>query len=111
MSVDRTRLYESERDFFLEKGSAIMKLTPEAAMQVCDHAAMNGMLVLRVEGGIYHDIGFEARIDCIWDSKISIPIEESDAHESNTLAKEFIESEMSGHNSFIITTAEVQDQR
>lgn len=59
------------------------------------------MYILKIEGGIWHNPGFEARIDCIWDSlndlsKISI-------QKNNQIVMNFMIEEKDIHNAFIIT--------
>ncbi|WP_244102159.1 hypothetical protein [Burkholderia ambifaria] len=67
MNIDRSRVYDSADDFFSLDGSIVMKLSTEAAIAVCEQAAQHGLVVARIEGGIWHFPGFEARLDCIWD--------------------------------------------
>ena len=102
MSAARDHLYDSPNDFFQLKGSVWMRLTPTAAAQVCAEAAKNGSVVARVEGGIWHDPGFEARGDCIWDG-IDPPVDSSKAEANNVQAANFIRSEAKRHSAFILT--------
>ncbi|RKP43277.1 colicin immunity protein [Trinickia fusca] len=95
--------YEEAEDFFALQGSIVMKLTTEAAIGVCEQAAQRGLLVSRIEGGIWHNPGFEARIDCIWDGG-DPPLDVQAAHENNLAAIEFIRSELPEHDAFIITS-------
>lgn len=83
-----------------------MKLSTEAAISVCADAAQHGFVVCRVEGGIWHNPGFEARIDCIWDGA-EPPIDLSAAHTNNLRAIEFIHSESAEHDTFIITAPSI----
>lgn len=80
-----------------------MKLTVYAAVEVCKIAASRGLLVGRVEGGIWHSPGFEARLDCIWDGQVYPPADSIAAVENNIRAVKFIESESTCHDVFIIT--------
>ncbi len=102
MKGERGKLYESAEDFFELEGSVVMKLTPSAAISVCQQAAKRGLIVARIEGGIWHYPGFESRLDCIWDGA-DPPIDTTSAHENNLLAAEFIESEIEVHDVFILT--------
>jgi hypothetical protein len=102
MDVDRTMLYDSPGDFFEPSGNAIMKLTPSAAAGVCLEATAHQLVVLGVEGGIYDETGFEARLDCIWDG-LNTPHDQASAHENNLRAVEFIREKSDIHNAFIIT--------
>lgn len=103
MALEKNFLYESASDFFTHSGSVWMRLSPNAAADVCLKAASHGLVVARVEGGIWHYPGFEARHDCIWDGG-DPPIETLAAHENNLQAAEFIESQRTGHSVFILTT-------
>ncbi|MFC0576319.1 colicin immunity protein [Paraburkholderia solisilvae] len=100
--VDRSKRYTDLEDFFSLHGSVVMKLTPEAAIAVCEQAAQRGLVVARIEGGIWHNPKFEARIDCIWDGA-DPPIASQAAHENNLSAIEFIRSVLPEHSAFIIT--------
>ena len=57
MTVDYSRRYESSDSYFNLAGSAVMTLTPEAAVGVCREAIVNGLIVIRFEGGIWRDDG------------------------------------------------------
>ena len=100
--MDRRRLYESPEDFFGLGGSVVMKLTPSAAIDVCLAAAARGIVVARIEGGVWCNPGFEARVDCIWDGK-DPPMSEQLAHTNNLNAAQFIRDEAAVHSAFIIT--------
>ncbi|WP_321924970.1 colicin immunity protein [Paraburkholderia guartelaensis] len=80
-----------------------MKLTTEAANDVCKKAAAHGLLVARIEGGIWHAPGFEARVDCIWDGE-DPPTTSNAAIENNRRAAAFICEESGEHDTFILTT-------
>ncbi|MYM90340.1 colicin immunity protein [Rugamonas sp. FT82W] len=102
MNTPRDVLFESAADFYLLEGSVWMRLSPTAAVEVCLSAAKNGKVVARIEGGIWHAPGFEARHDCIWDG-LDPPISEADAHLNNLSAADFIREEMTMHTAFILT--------
>lgn len=104
--LERNRLYASSHDFFDMRGSSVMKLTGDSAIEVCLQAAGHGLVVARVEGGIWHAPGFEARVDCIWDGQ-SPPLDDSAAHHNNLRAAEFIAGERSVHTAFVITAPPV----
>ena len=106
MSPDRSVLYDSADSFFTLSGSVVMKLTPAAAIQVCREAGRRGIMVLRVEGGIWHSPGFEARIDCIWDGA-DPPTNQAKVHDNNVRAARFIQAESSVHSAFILTTTSI----
>jgi hypothetical protein len=107
MSMDLTRRYADAKDYFSLNGSIVMKLSAEAAIAVCSHAANHGFVVARIEGGIWHNPGFEARIDCIWDGA-EPPIDSNSAHRNNLTAIEFIRSESEEHDTFIITAPSIE---
>jgi len=102
MSINKTHKYEEAEPFFELGGSVVMILGAEAAISVCLLAASRGRVVARVEGGIWHSPGFEARVDCIWDG-IDPPTSREQADENNQLAAQFIRDEAGVHDSFVIT--------
>lgn len=74
MNIDHHRVYDSSNDFFSLAGSIVMKLTAEAAIAVCEQAAEHGVVVARIEGGIWRNPGFEARVDCIFGMALILPL-------------------------------------
>lgn len=100
--TDRSRLYKSPDDFFGLDGSVVMRLSPEAAIGVCERAASEGVVVSRIEGGIWLNPGFESRLDCIWDGA-DPPLTQASAHTNNLLALEFIQTQAAAHSAFILT--------
>jgi hypothetical protein len=102
MDASRNVLFDSSADFYSEDGSVWMRLSPHAAVEVCLTAAANGKVIARIEGGIWHSPGFEARHDCIWDGA-DPPLDELAAHQNNLAAADFIREEMDVHSVFILT--------
>ena len=102
MSIDLQRRYDSPDDFFALGGSIVMKLSADAAILVCERAVEQGVVIARVEGGIWHSPGFEARLDCIWDG-IDPPTIFSAAEKNNLDAAKFIRLECTVHDAFILT--------
>jgi Colicin-E5 Imm protein len=102
MTIDRQKLYHAGKDFFDHDGNAVMKLSREAAIAVCLDAARQGLLTVRIEGGIWADGTFEARLDAIWDGA-DPPVAENDASENNRAAANFIQSQPPNYNAFVIT--------
>src|ERR1700761_3065463 len=102
MDIDRSKVYDSVWDFFRPSGHAIMKLTPSAAIRVCNDAAARQLVVVGVEGGIHSEGRFEARLDCIWDGR-GAPIDQVAASRNNLEAAEFVKYKSNAHNAFIIT--------
>ncbi len=58
---EHTVLYDSGDAFFELKGNASMKLSPKAAIEVCNEAAKKGLWILGIDGGHWLNPGF--RID------------------------------------------------
>lgn len=79
-----------------------MKLTADAAVDVCRQAARRGVVVSRIEGGIWHSPGFEARIDCIWDG-VDSPVNGDVAEKNNLDAAEFVREESQMRDVFILS--------
>jgi hypothetical protein len=102
MKIDLQQRYTSSEDFFSLGGSVVMKLTKEAALKVCEGAVEQGLVIARVEGGIWHAPGFEARLDCIWDG-VDPPVDRREAERNNYAAAAFIRSESAEHDVFVLT--------
>lgn len=83
-----------------------MKLSADAAIAVCERATQWGLVITRIEGGIWHFPGFEARVDCIWDG-IDPPVDVGAAEKNNQVAAEFIRSESDGHDVFVVTAPQL----
>ena len=79
-----------------------MKLSADGAIAICEQAAGRGFVVIRIEGGIWHAPGFEARLDCIWDG-VDPPTDRSVAEQNNTAAAEFVRDERHLHDVYVIT--------
>lgn len=103
MTLERGKLHDCANDFFDFQMSSVMVLTPSAAVEVCLAAAQRGFVIARVEGGIWHDPGFEPRVNCIWDGA-DPPIVESAAESNNIEAANFIRKEGQVHSGFVITS-------
>ncbi len=102
MKGEQGKLYDDEQDFYVLEGSVVMMLTPQAAVNVCQSAASHGLVIARIEGGIWHNPAFEARYDCIWDGA-DPPLNAEEAQANNDVAVEFIESQREIHGAFILT--------
>jgi len=91
--------YSKCSDFFDLQGNNVMKLTTEAAKDVCRYSYEKSYIVSRIEGGIWHNPEFEMRLDCIWDR-----VEELNTSPELTSKKaiDFIE-ESSEHDVFIVS--------
>jgi hypothetical protein len=108
-------LHNNYEDFFNLDGNVNMKLTTHAAIDVCMHAAEKGLVIWRIEGGIWHEAnpnlgitaGMEVRFDCIWDSQSKGENNEEEAHKNNLRAVEFIDEEKTIHNAYMITIRKI----
>jgi hypothetical protein len=67
MDIDLQRRYELPSDFFDLGGSVVMKLSAEAAIASCLAAAEHGLIIAKIEGGIWHHPVLKPGYDCIWD--------------------------------------------
>lgn len=102
--VDRSKKYTSFEDFFMLNGSGIMKVSASAGIDICQECTKRSIYIWKIEGGIWHNSKFEARIDCIWDSLFSENNTKNPTiRDNNQLAEKFIKEEMDIHNAFIIT--------
>lgn len=110
MEVDKGKLYLRAEDFFEPSGNVSMRLSPDAAIAVCQQAAARGIFVGRIEGGIKRDRQFEARVDCIW-AGVEPPLSQAAAHENNLKAASFIKEKSDVHNAFILTTCPLDGYR
>ena len=106
MNIDLQRRYELPSDFFDLCGSVVMKLSAEAAIASCLAAAEYGLIIAKVEGGIWHYPGFEARLDCIWDG-VDPPVTQQAAEENNLAAANFIRSQKGIHDVFVLTAPSI----
>ena len=100
--IDFSKRYDNAKDFFTLHGNIRMFLMPEAAIEVCRLCIDKGLVVGRVEGGIWHHPGFEARLDSIWDGEYFTTDPEV-IQKNNLRAIENIKEEMKLHDVFIIT--------
>jgi hypothetical protein len=106
-SIDLQKLYDNSADFFGLGGNAIMKLDREAALDLCLQAATRELVLIKIEGGIWRNGKFEARLDAIWDGS-DPPLSRGEAGENNARAADFIRSTAAGYNAFVATTASIE---
>jgi len=106
MVVEKQKLYGRSNEFFELNGNAIMKLSRIAATDVCLVAASRGLIVVKIEGGIWRDGKFEARLDAIWDGE-DPPRTQNEADKNNLRAATFIKSTNLAYNAFIVTSAPI----
>lgn len=89
-----------DEGYFWSHTTKTVFLTADAASAVCASATRYGRLVWRIEGGIWRNPGFEARLDAIWDSKPDLTI-----GSNNRLAIRMIADDNEGCDAFVITLA------
>jgi Colicin-E5 Imm protein len=109
MKIDLRRRYDSSDDFFILGGSVVMKVSAYAAIAICERAAQHGLVIARIEGGIWHAPEFEARLDCIWDG-LNPPMDRETAGRYNRDAAEFIQVEQTVHDVFVITAPLIKER-
>jgi hypothetical protein len=108
MNGDRGELYSSSRNFYELGGNHVMFLTPEAALEVCRTAGAMNLIAVSVEGGIWHNPGFESRHDCILGTTAEAIRRLPNVFSMNELAAEFISEEAKlGHDVFILSLESV----
>lgn len=103
-NFEKNHLYTSSEDFFLNGGNNTMKLGSMAAIDVCRKSVSNGFIVSRVEGGIWHNPGFEMRLDCIWDRSSLLENSPDLASEQAVI---FIQEESVEHDAFIVSLQKI----
>lgn len=101
--LNNSNVYDDYSDFFHLNGNAVMKLTPSAAIELCSFCTKNNLIVGYIEGGIWKNKLFQARIDCIWGSSLSDNFTQISIEDNNRLAIEFIKEESDIHNAFVLT--------
>ncbi|MBO7776723.1 colicin immunity protein [Burkholderia pseudomallei] len=106
MDINLQQRYDSSDDFFSLGGSVVMRLSADAAIAVCERAGQHGLAVARVEGGIWHFPGFEARLDCIWDGDDPL-VDVAVAEQNNLAAAKFVRSESHKHDVFVVTAHQI----
>lgn len=102
---EKWALRTDPNEFFLESGSAWMKLSADAARDVCGMATSRNHFVSRVEGGVRHNENYEMRLDCIWDSTLTLPASNVEALVNDMEAREFILTESISHDVFVLTVS------
>ncbi|WP_079212769.1 hypothetical protein [Brucella pituitosa] len=102
MACNPKIIYNKAGDFFALSGHALMKLTRSAAIAVCEQAARQQLFVAGVEGGIWHNPGFEARLDSTWDYQGNDGQDDCIV-QNNALAADFIKRQPALYDVFIIT--------
>lgn len=94
-------LYDDPEAFFARRGRSTF-LTLDAAVRVCELSSERGLVIYRVEGGIWRSPGFEARYDAIWDGQMP-PLSTDAARSNNSRAIEMIQHDNAGCDTFVIS--------
>lgn len=96
-------LFDEGAAFFDMNGNATMVLTAKAAKEVCAEATNRGRFIGIVEGGYWHNPGFQPDMSRRWDSKTRLE-QEGNFKRNNELAIENIDEDASeGYTAFLIT--------
>lgn len=104
---DHGVLYDNGDAFFELKGNASMKLSPKAAIGVCQEAAKRKLWISGIDGGHWMNPGF--RIDSSASWTYNKPDDyQSKLSENNQLAIENIKSdEAEGYTAFLVTVSDL----
>ena len=94
----RRRRFDDAGAYFVDSGSGWMKLTKEAAQAVVERLQSEGIAISGIEAGIWHDPGFEARIDGILSES-----ERSGQGIKEEEAQRFFHDIDSSYDTFIVT--------
>ena len=81
-----------------------MKLAKPAACEVIATCSKRGIGISIVEGGIWHEPGFEARLDAIWHSEFDRAEAVADVTANNLLARRFVDELPGKYDTAIIST-------
>ncbi|HWA19737.1 MAG TPA: colicin immunity protein [Devosia sp.] len=86
-----------------------MYLTADAALGVCAAAATRGLLIYRIEGGIWHEgRGCEMRLGAIWDSRVEPPVDVTEANASNLRLASLIRDEPENCDTFVLSMIAIE---
>ncbi|EPF2596718.1 colicin transporter [Proteus mirabilis] len=95
--------FDNGKAFFELGGNAIMKLSPKAAIEVCQEATKRNLWILGVDGGHWLNPGFRPDGSASWSGKTKL-FNENKLSENNQLAIENIwDDEAAGYTAFIVT--------
>lgn len=103
MKMRNDILYSEVDSFFELNGNNLMKLTPDAAVELCKVCLDKEIIVVCVEGGIWNDKKFQARLDAIWTGK-KPPLNLGDLMLNNERAIASIAEDRDECNAFIVST-------
>ncbi|MEL1249449.1 hypothetical protein [Aurantiacibacter gilvus] len=100
----RTVRFDKADALFADAGSAWMMLTRPAAAEAISCCSAKGIAVSIVEAGIWHEPGFEARLDGIWHSEFDAKSDVDCIDENNSRALQFIVGLPQAYDTAIIST-------
>lgn len=89
INYDKGILYTSMHDFFRLKGNINMRLTKEVAIELCKHAMDYDILIWGIEGGLWHNPGFQPCGDAICDG-VNPPVSREEAIKNNLWTVKFL---------------------
>lgn len=100
---DHGVLYNKGDDFFKLDGNASMKLSPKAAIEVCQEATKRNLWILGIDGGHWLNPGFRPDGETSW--TYNKPDDyQSKIYNNSKLAIENIKDDSAaGYNAFIVT--------
>ena len=85
-------------------GAGWMKLTLPAAKSVIQQCTDQLVAVSGIEGGIWHNPGFEARLDAIWKCKMGGDPDDQELKFNNSEAERFLSDFEVAYDTAIIST-------
>jgi hypothetical protein len=103
MAIQYDIVYSDINLFFELNGNNLMRLTPDAAIELCNALREKDVVVVCVEGGIWNDGKFQARLDTIWTGK-KPPMNPVDLAINNEKAIASILEDREQCNAFIVST-------
>lgn len=100
---DHGVLYDKGEDFFKLKGNASMKLSPKAAIEVCQEATKRNLSVFGVDGGHWFNPGFRPDGSASWSGKTKL-LNENKVYKNNQLVIDNIKEDAAdGYTAFLVT--------
>ncbi|MEQ1900829.1 MAG: colicin immunity protein [Devosia sp.] len=94
---------------FAVSGNQTVFLTSDAALRVCREAAAQGLLVYRIEGGIWWEgRGCEMRLDAIWDSQVDPPVAAAVANTSNLRLASLVANDPKSCDTFVVSMIAIE---
>jgi hypothetical protein len=94
---------------FAVSGNQTVFLTSDAALRVCAEAAARGLLVYRIEGGIWREgRGCEMRLGAIWDSQVDPPIAVAVANTNNLRLASMVRNDPESCDTFVVSMMAIE---